>query len=82
MTLYFEIAAGISFISCIIIFIMMYLNDINNNHERDIENERKWHQEERIQMRIDKLESKLDELSNNVADSMDSRPRRSTRSSN
>ena len=82
MRLYFEIAAAISLLSNLFIFAMMYLNDLKVRHEREIHDEKDWQREERFWNKIQQLEERVDALSSNVANALDSRSRSSSRRSN
>lgn len=82
MRLYFDIAAVVSLFSVLFIFAMMYLNDLKVRHEREIHDEKDWQREDRFWNKIQQLEDKVENLSNNVANSFDSRPRNSSRRSN
>lgn len=82
MRLYFEIAAAVSLLSNLFIFAMMYLNDLKVRHEREIHDEKDWQREERFWNKIQQLEERVDALSSNVANALDSRPRSSSRRSN
>ena len=82
MRLYFDIAAVVSLFSVLFIFGMMYLNDLKVRHDREIHDEKDWQREDRFWNKIQQLEDKIEGLSNNVANSLDSRPRRSGKGSN